>query len=239
VATSASDVVVVTNDEAAFYFACADAIPPGVLAAQGDPSGAAAIDVAAAVTTYFPGGCATASTMDGTVTFGLFDCSGPLGLVHGTGTVTAKLVPEGSGELLVQLSGDAVAASGAVFTLNTQAFLTQTADGRRTLRATSMSSGSGPSGTSANHIGSFTMTWPSGGTCATINATFYGVGSGTYGGATETLSDYVICQGGCPQSGLATSIFSQGSVTLHYDGSPYAFCMSNGGTSEALPLECP
>jgi hypothetical protein len=242
VAASASDIVVVTNVEAGLYFAVADAMTHDLFATQGDQSARAAAEVAAASPGTFPGGCSRAGATAGTVTFDLENCTGPLGLVHASGRVTAKIVDRGSdpgGAFLIQLSGDSVAANGAVVILNTSAVLTAAADGSKTLRAISMSNGTGPSGTWVAHTGSYTVAWALGADCATINGTFGGVGSGTYGGASETLTGYVACRGSCPQSGVATSIFEQGSLNLVYDGKPWAFCMASIGANEGLQLECP
>jgi hypothetical protein len=242
-ASTASDVVVTTNVEAALYFAVASAMAPDLFAMQGDQAPTAAGQAAAAASATFSPGCVTAAASGPTVTYQLDDCAGPLGLVHATGVVAAKIVDEGSdpgGEFLLQLSGDGVAGNGANLTLNTSGFFTQASSGERTLQAISMSSGTGPSGTSVVHSGTFTMQWSSGAVCATINASFSGVGaSGPYGGAGEVLTGYVACRNSCPRAGLATSVFAQGSINLGYDGSGFAFCTASTGTSAALELECP
>jgi hypothetical protein len=232
VAAIASDVVVVTNDEAALYFAVADPLSP-------DESDVSAAPVAAAAATYFPGACA-AVTADGNVaTIQLDDCSGPLGLTHATGTVTAKILADGAGQLLIQLSGDSVSANGGVYTLNTSAVLTAASDGQKTLLASSMSNGQGADGNSVDHAGSFALVWSANTSCATLNANFSSITTGEYGSANMAIVDYVACTGGCPRSGTVANSFNGGSVTLVYDGAPYAFCSASNGRSAALAIECP
>ena len=214
VAPSASDVVAVTVAEAAFYF---------VAAAAGN----------------FADGCATITDVGNVVTFELDDCSGPLGLAHATGTVTANLIDKGGGATLVQLSGDGIQANGGTYTLNTSGMLTIAPDGGRMLQATSMSNGTGPDGTSVDHSGIFTLAWSSGASCGTINASFSGVGTGSFGGANAIIVNYVACTGACPASGTAISDFDGGSVTLAFNGNNYALCSATDGTSAGLPLQCP
>ncbi len=232
VAAGASDVVVVTNAEASLYFAVADPLSPAAASTSAAP-------VASAVASTFPGGCATARSMQNVVTLQLDDCSGPLGLVHATGTVTAKIFSLGSGDIGIDLSGDNVAADGGNFTLNTSASLTAASDGRKALRATSMSNGTGPSGNSVDHAGTFTLLWAPSSPCATLDATFAGIATGGYGGASMTIDRYVACTGACPQSGTAVAAFDGGNLTLTYDGAPYAFCSASGGRSAALTIPCP
>jgi hypothetical protein len=242
VATAASDVVALTNDEAAFYFACADPIAaslfgPSVAPAAVAPAQASvAAQIASASAANFPGGCATVTADQNFVTFVMDDCSGPLGLAHATGTVTAKLLVMAGGGVLVQLTGDNVAANGGTFTLNTSGSVMLSADGSRTVRATSMSNGTGASGSSLDHSGIFSLVWAPTSGCGTINANFSGVGAS---GENEVVVDYVACTGQCPSSGTSTAVSGSGTVTLSFVGKPYALCMASDGTSNGLPLACP
>ena len=61
----------------------------------------------------------------------------------------------------------------------------------------------------------------------------------TGGGANMTIVDYVTCTGACPRSGTVANSFNGGTVTLVYDGAPFAFCSASNGTSAALGIECP
>jgi hypothetical protein len=164
------------------------------------------------------------------------DCSGPLGLSHATGTVTAKILVMAGGGVLVQLTGDNVSANGGTFTLNTAGSVLLSADGSRTVRATSMSNGTGASGSSLDHSGMFSVVWGKGSGCGTINANFSGVGP--YG-AGEVVVDYMACAGQCPSSGTSTTAGGGDTITLSYVGKPYALCMASDGTSAGLPLACP
>jgi hypothetical protein len=232
VAAVASDVVVVTNVEASLYFAVADAVSLN----PADPSAA---PVAAAAAKYFPRGCATATADQNFVTFQFNDCSGPLGLTHVAGTVTAGLSSDGAGALGITLTGDDIAADGGVFILNTSATVYADSGSTRMLMATSMSNGTGPEGQSVDHSGNFTLRWSTGARCATLNASLQGITTGDHGPAAMTITDFVTCTGACPSAGIAIDQFQGGSVRLDYDGAPFAFCSANNGTSAAIGLLCP
>ena len=169
-------------------------------------SAAAASAVAASVGHYFPNGCATASASGNVVTFKLNDCTGPLGLVGSTGTVTATLNVVGN-SVQVQLAGNNISANGATVNLSTSGTLTATASGQKTLQASSQTGGTGPDGNNIMHSGMYTLVWPTGTGCATINGTL--TGSGTSAGTTTQITNYVACTNKCPQSGMTVSSFKR------------------------------
>jgi hypothetical protein len=253
VATTTWDVVAATNYEAAWYYASLDAIPIGFYAVASGTLGldatpsitgvttastAAATAVAAAVATYFPGGCATATAVSNVVTFVLNDCSGPFGLVGSTGRITATLNVVNN-SVQIQLAGSNIDANGAVVNLATSGTLTASANGQKTLRASSQTTGIGPDGAGLAHSGKYSVVWPTGIGCATINGALSGVGSGSFSSTTTTISNYVVCANKCPQSGTTTSSFDGGTVTLSFNGSNSAQCTSSLGTSASIPLDCP
>lgn len=203
VATTAWDVAAINAYEASFYYATFDPIPVGpfVAVASLTPEQAPAADagagdagaptatsdasaVAAAVGKYFPNSCASATASGNVVTFTLNDCSGPLGLTGATGTVTATLTTATNG-VHAELSGSNIAVNGGTIDLSTSGTATAATDGQKTLTANTQSSGTGPDGNSATHMGMYTLVWPTGTGCATINGSFSGIGSGTYGGTTS------------------------------------------------------
>jgi hypothetical protein len=190
-------------------------VAPVADAGVGASSAAAASAVAASVGHYYPNGCATATASGNVVTFKLNNCTGPLGLVGSSGTVTATL------------------------NLATSGTLTATASGQKTLQANSQTSGTGPGGNDIMHTGMYTLVWPTGTGCATLNGTLSGIGSGTYAGTSTTITNYVACANKCPQSGMTVSSFNGGNVTLSFNGSTSAQCTSSIGTSASIPLNCP
>jgi hypothetical protein len=250
------DVVAVTNYEAAWYYGSLDAIPVGFYAVTlADLGGAAHPDagsaatptvggtaaasaVAAAVGRYFPGGCATATASGNVVTFMLHNCSGPLGLVGSTGTITATLTPVNR-TIQIQLAGNNISANGATLNLATSATLAVGANGQKLLQASSQSTGTGPGGNSLTHMGTYSLVWPTGAGCATINGTMSGFGTGQYGGTTSQITNLVVCTNKCPQSGTAKSSFNGGTTTLTFNGSMSAQCSASNGTSGSVPLNCP
>jgi hypothetical protein len=194
--------------------------------------------VAGAVGKYFPNGCATATANANVVTFQLHSCTGPLNLVNTTGTVTATFTAP-NGALQVQLAGNNITANGAKINLMTTATVSMGSNGQKAIQATSQTSGTGPYGNSAVHMGMYTVLWPTGTGCATINGTLSGVGTGTYGGTTTQISNYVTCANKCPQSGTTMSSFNGGTVTLTFNGTSNAQCTSSLGTSAPIPIHCP
>jgi hypothetical protein len=254
VAVTNAEVVAATNYEAAWYYGALDPVPLGFYAVadvsvgtDADPADAgviapasttAATAVAAAVGHYFPNGCATATASGNVVTFKLNDCSGPLGLVGSTGTITATLNIV-SNSVQIQLAGTNISANGATVNLATSGTLTATAGGQKTLNANSQTSGTGPGGNNIMHTGMYSLVWPTGTGCATLNGSLSGIGSGTYSGTSTKITNYVTCTNKCPQSGTTVSSFNGGSVTLSFNGSTDAQCTSSIGTSASIPLNCP
>jgi hypothetical protein len=242
VATTNWDVVAVNDYEASWYYASVDAIPVafydgGLLdaGAAAPSSTAAASAVAAAVGTYFPNGCATASASGNVVTFMLHNCTGPLDLIAATGTVTATLTL-GVGMVGVQLAGNNISANGATINLSTSGTLIAS-NGQKTLTSNTSTTGTGPNGNSASHSGMYMIVWTPGSGCATINGTLNGAGSG--GNVTSTqITNYVTCANKCPQSGTSVSSFNGGSVTLTFNGTSSAQCAASNGTSATVPLRC-
>ena len=269
VATTSLDVVAVTGYEAGWYWASLDAISVNVFTvaaatvntvsnpfdgglvdaaaplldgaaapAASAASAAVANVVAGAVGNYFsPSGCATATANGSVVTFHLNNCTGPLDLASNTGTFTATFNVVDS-TIQVQLAGNNIATNGAVINLATNGTLTF-ANGQRMLQATSNSSGTGPFGNSVAHSGTFTVVWPTGTGCATINGTMSGVSSGNVGSTTTQITNFVACANKCPQSGTTTSSFNGGTATLAFSGSNSAQCTASNGTSASIPLRCP
>jgi hypothetical protein len=214
----------------------AGAAPPATTA--GASSAAAATAVAASVGKYFPNGCATATATGNVVTFHLNNCSGPLGLVASTGTVTATITVVSSA-VMVQLAGNNIAANGATINLATSGTLTASASGQKTLQSNTHSNGTGPFGNNIAHTGMYTLVWPTGAGCATLNGTLSGIGSGAFVGTSTTITNYVACLNKCPQSGTTMSTFNGGTVTLAFNGSNTAQCTSSLGTSASIQLNCP
>jgi hypothetical protein len=252
IATTSLDWVYAANLEAGLYFA---AIDPSIFTFAGtvDATPQATIAttaVAQAVGMNFPGGCAIAIADENAVTFNFNDCSGPLGITNLSGIVVATINTTGDGQVQTQLTGTHITSNGAIFDLNTSGIATVTANGQKTLTATSMSTGKGPNGNSIAHSGSFTVVWPTSPSCATIDAAFFGglpAASTTdvssldvtdaAGVTTTTIHDYVACTGTCPQSGTTTSSLNGQSVTLTFTGFNTAECTAPNGQG-GLPLKC-
>jgi hypothetical protein len=254
IATTSLDWVYATNVEAGLYFASVD---PSIFTFAGTvdstpQASIAATAVAQAVGTNFPQGCAIALAAQNVVTFNFNDCSGPLGITNLSGIVMATIDTTGNGRVQAQLTGTHITSNGAIFDLNTSAVATLSANGQTILKATSMSTGTGPNGNSIAHAGSYTVVWPTSPNCATIDATFFGgltdastidassPGTPTLdavGVTTTTVNSYVACTGLCPQSGTTTSSLNGQSVTLTFTGFNTAECTVPTGQG-GLPIKC-
>jgi hypothetical protein len=243
VATTSWDVIAATNYEAAWYYASLDPIGLGALVVAEAPVGTdpdaastgAASTVAAGVDRYFPNGCATATASGNVVTFTLNNCSGPLGLVASSGTFAATLNVVGT-SVQTQLTGSNVRANGATVNLSTSGTFS-VVNGRKTLQANSQSTGTGAYGNTLMHMGMYTLVWPTGTGCATINGSFSGLGD--FSGTNTQVMNYLACTNTCPQSGTVVSSFNGGSVTLTFNGSSSAQCSASNGTSAGVLLNCP
>ena len=247
VAATDFDVALAIDDESAFYFAAVDPVPVNFFTFSStdmplvtffDPASAG---VAAAVGNNFPSGCATASANGNVVTFVLTNCSGPLDLLSASGTFTATFTATGNGTRFgVALAGSNMVRTGATLNLNTSANVTIAANGQKTLTAaTSQTTGTGQLGNPITHMGTYTLVWPTGTGCATLNANLSGIGTGSFSGTTTTITNYVACQGKCPQSGTSVSNFNGGTVTLSFNGSNTAQCSASNGTTASIALRCP
>jgi hypothetical protein len=245
-ATTTADWVYATNTEAGLYFAAVDPIPLSLYTFSAPPTAAATSILAtnavvAAAGNNFPNHCASASANQNVVTFDLANCSGPLGITSLSGVVVETLTVTGNGQIQAQLTGNNLAAKGATFDLNTSGSVTVAGNGQKTLTATSMSTGTGPGGNSIARSGTYTVLWPTGTGCATINAGFSGSSSLDAGSMSTTISNYVACTGECAQSGTSATTASGQSVTLTltYNGSTSALCNASNGQIASVALTCP
>jgi hypothetical protein len=116
--------------------------------------------------------------------------------------------------------------------------LTAAANGQKTLSVNTQTSGTGPEGNSITHTGMYTLVWPTGTGCATINGTLSGIGSGTFAGTSTQITNFVACKNVCPQSGTAVSSFNGGSTTLTFNGTNDAQCTASDGTTAGIALNC-
>jgi hypothetical protein len=246
-ATSTADLVFVTNYEAGLYFAAVDPVPVSLFAfgvagaAATTPQAVTAANaVAMSVGNNFPNGCATATTNQNVVTFHFANCSGPFDITNLTGTVVATLTTPGNGTIQAQLTGNNLATNGATINMSTSGTATVSGSGQKTVVATSMSTGTGPNGNSLVHGGSYTVVWPTGTNCGTINASLTGTNMDVVtSGANTTIMNYVTCNGMCPQSGTSTTTANGQSVTLTFTGTSTAVCSASNGQTAGVLLRCP
>ncbi len=114
-------------------------------------------------------------------------------------------------------------------------------DGQKALLVNSQTTGTGPDGYDISHTGMYTLVWPSGPGCASLNGALTVAGSGVYAGTTTQIANFLTCTGMCPLAGTATTPFpgGGGSATISVNGTNIATCMATSGGSSSIPLNCP
>jgi hypothetical protein len=198
-------------------------------AAQIDPNDAASQAATAAGTYFAPPGCVQASASGNVATYVLNGCTGPLGLVDVTGTVTATFT-DGDGPLQVQIAGTGVTVGGVDYSVASTAVVT--ADG--STRNVSLTSTTAPSGVTRN--AQYDFSWTQGTPCITLD------GSGTTmvdsTTTTTTISDYARCSGQCPSAGVVSTTGPNGTATLTFDGTSTPTVTDTTGAQSEITLAC-
>jgi hypothetical protein len=123
-AEDADESVAVTSAESALTVTLSDEVAQPVSATAEDLAAAAAARVPGTMTTP---SCVTATRMGATVTYVLKDCTGPFGLVHVSGTLTAVYSRGMGGAVQVVITGNGIKANAATFDVNATVNATQAA----------------------------------------------------------------------------------------------------------------
>lgn len=232
-AEDADESAVVTSSESALTTELSDEV--------GQPMSATAADLATTASTRVashvqPAGCLTTSVNGATVTYVFNDCTGPYGLVHVTGTVTAVYSRAAGGVVQVVLSGTGIKVNAAVIDLASTVKATQ-ANGLKTADIVTDTSGTGPRGNSFTRNGTYTVTYDSAAECVTVAGTWT-TKTGLRTSST-VVAGYQRCKGTCPAAGgTITNTTGRTVVTLTYDGSGTASWSTSGGRSGTVTLQC-
>lgn len=234
-AEDADESAVVTSAESALTVNLSDEVAQPVSATANDLAASAVARVPMTMTTP---SCVTATQVGATVTYVLTDCTGPYGLVHVTGTLTAVYSRGQGGAVQVVITGNGVKANAATFDVNATVNATQAAGVKRA-QVTSQSSGTGPRGASVDRTGAYTVTWDAANECVTLDGTWETTVA--LRKATTTVANFKKCAGQCPAAG--GSIVYTGVrgtvVTLTYDGSATAtWSSSANGRTGTVKLLC-
>lgn len=184
-----------------------------------------------------PRGCLTKEVHGATVTYTMNDCSGPYGLVHVTGTLTAVYSRASNGAVHVVISGSGIKINQWTIEVDATVDASQTGTVKRTMVACN-SSGSGPRHMSVAREGDYTVTYDPVSECITLDGTWT-----TKAGlrtASTAVSDYARCKGHCPAAGGTITHTRVGgtAITLTYDGSATAAWSTSKGRSGTVNLTC-
>jgi hypothetical protein len=184
-----------------------------------------------------PAGCLTTTVIGATVVYTLNDCTGPYGLVHLTGVVTAVYSHGAAGEVDVTITGSGIKANKSTFDLDATVKATLS-NGTRSADVVCNSAGTGPRGNTLTRKGEYTATFNPGSECITIDGTW----STTAGARTAStvVSGYSRCKGICPAAGgsIVHTTLRSVAVTVAYDGSATAAWSTSGGRSGTVALSC-
>lgn len=184
-----------------------------------------------------PEGCVTTVVLGATVTYTMNDCSGPYGLVHVTGTLTAVYSRASSGAVHVVITSSAIKVNQWTIELDATVDASQTGSVKKTEVACN-SSGIGPRHMSVARQGDYTVTYDPTTECITLDGTWT-----TRAGlrtASTGASGYVRCKGHCPAAGGTITHTRVGGtvITLSYDGSTTAAWRTSKGRSGTVSLTC-
>lgn len=184
-----------------------------------------------------PAGCLTTTVSGATATYIFNDCTGPYGMVHVTGTVTAVYSWAPGGAVNVVLSGSGIKVNGATIDLNATAEAKQTGT-VKSVEVVTNADGTGPRGNSISRDGVYTVTYDAGSSCITVAGTWTTrVGARS---ASTVVSGYQRCAGACPEAGgsIVHTTARDNVISVSYDGSAEAAYSTSRGRSGLVPLRC-
>lgn len=235
-ASMSIDAVTVANGVDSFIFFGTDSLDAVFIPGTPNRANAAAAATAASVNNFFSSSCATAVANGAIVTLTLNNCTGPLGMIAATGTVTLAYEDLGDGNgLKLTLTSNQMTANGTSLTIMETATI-NSVNGTRTATVHSGSSGIDANGAVVQLAGDSTLTWQQGSNCATLNGTF-STQSASTGTVSSQVSDLVRCAGACP-TGTIVSTGGTRTVTVTLDGTSSAAWVGSSGLTGTVALSC-
>jgi hypothetical protein len=194
---------------------------------------------AVAAFTFLPTGCLTVSddAASSRVTYAFNGCTGPLGLVELTGTVTAAYQLAG-GQLTVNFSAQNFQINRATIDSWEATAVVTTSGSQRTMTWDAQLSGTTGEGRQFTRTNQKTITWTVGVACIAAS----GQSTGDILGDTlqTTVVSWQRCADSCPQAGSEIQVqnLTKGdSLDIKYDGGPTAELTADGRSLE-IRLAC-
>ncbi|MFT3711275.1 MAG: hypothetical protein QM817_26895 [Archangium sp.] len=232
-AEDADESAVVTSSESSLTTELSDEVTQPMSATATDLATAASTRVASHVQ---PAGCLTVTVNGATVTYVFNDCTGPYGMVHVTGTVTAVYSRNATGGVQAVITGTGVKVNNAVVDLNATVNASQSAGVKRA-EVVSNATGTGPRGGKIDRNGTYTITYDTTAECVTVDGTW--TTKAALRTSSTTVAGYKRCKGTCPVAGgTITNTTGRTVITLAYDGSAVASWNTSGGRSGTVNLQC-
>jgi hypothetical protein len=195
----------------------------------------AAASVAAAARTFFqPPSCVQATASGNTVTFNLSNCTGPLGSVGISGTITSTYVAQASG-YQVTIKSSNLTANNSAITLDVVVVFTGNGNARQAT-ITNNTSARNTNGDTVAQTQTATLTWNKGETCATLNTT--GTLQINSTSMNQAFNNILLCSGRCPTGTVMFSNSQNQTLTLTLNGSTTAAIADNAGHNGTVQLLC-
>jgi hypothetical protein len=190
---------------------------------------------------YQPPGClvenSDSATKTNTYTFS--DCTGPFGLLHLTGVVTAVWSVASGDTLDVTLSASNFQVNKATLSSwNANATITANGSSRDMVWSASLSGTTG-SGRAFSRTNNKNISWTVGEPCLAISGTSQGTITGL--DLRTVITSYSRCEGSCPAAGSeiqVTDVSNGDSVAVKYLGGAEAQFTGVNGTVTDIPLLC-
>jgi hypothetical protein len=184
-----------------------------------------------------PASCFTKTVVGATVTYTMNDCTGPWGLVHLTGTITAVYSRATTGGVAVAITGAGIKANNATLDLNANVVAAEV-NGVRVANVTTEAKGTGARGLALTRKGAYVAKYDPTAQCITVDGSW----TTTTGlrSASTTIANYTRCKGACPAAGgtLVHTGVRNTAVTVTYDGTSTAAWASSNGRAGNVPLMC-
>ncbi len=224
----------VTSSESALTSELSDEVTAPVSTTPEALAQAAATRVGSHLT---PASCFTKSVAGATVTYTMNDCTGPWGLVHLTGTITAVYSRATTGGVGVVITGTGVKVNNATLDLNS-AVVASEVNGVRVANVTTEAKGTGGRGLALTRKGAYVAKYDPTNECITLDGTW----TTTTGlrSASTAIANYTRCKSACPAAGgtLVHTGVRTNQVTVTYDGTSTAAWASTNGRAGTLTLMC-
>jgi hypothetical protein len=232
-AEDADESTVVTSSESALTTELSDEVTQPMSVAASELATAASMRVRSHLQ---PPGCLTSTVNGATVTYVATDCTGPYGLVHVTGTLSAVYSRTTTGAIQVVVTGTGVKVNGATVDINSTVKASQAGTVKKA-EVVSDSSGTGPRGNTITRNGAYTATYDPTAECMSIDGTWM-TKAGIRTGST-VVTGLKRCKGACPAAGgKVVHTIARTVITVSYDGTPTAAWSASNGKSGTVTLQC-